>query len=405
MKSPQITKEIQTMLQEEYNTKILGLSNVSIEDIQENEGKIHIKIRTEKREQVCPCCGNRTSYVHDYRLQIIKGLSIRKKEVYLFLNKRRYVCMECGKRFIERYEFLPRYAHCTRDVYSSIITSFNENRTVKDIAKDHNVSSTTVERLLDKVAVKNKPELPEVMGIDEFKGNTNGEKYQVILTDVQHNKVLNILPTRFKKDLTEYFWEYPIAERAKVRVLVMDMWEDYRRLAWLFPNAVIVTDRYHWIRQINWALDKVRKRVQRTLPHWTRLYVKRLRYLLHKPYNELDVENKIALRNILETNTDLYNAWQLKEMFYEFKDATEFDFAREAMLNFWVVAEEINLPEFKDCISALHNWAEPILNSFKYKYTNAFTEGCNNKIKVIKRISYGYRRFDRFRKRILLQTA
>jgi len=168
---------------------------------------------------------------------------------------------------------------------------------------------------------------------------------------------------------------------------------------------VIVADRFHWIRQINWALDKVRKRVQKTLPPWVRRYVKKLRHLLHKPYADLETDEKITLRNVLDTDTDLYNAWQLKEIFYEFKDENDYDSARKKMLNFLLIAEEINLPEFKDCITALHNWAEPILNSFRYKYTNAFTEGCNNTIKVIKRISYGYRRFDRFRKRILLQFA
>ena len=38
---------------------------------------------------------------------------------------------------------------------------------------------------------------------------------------------------------------------------------------------------------------------------------------------------------------------------------------------------------------------------FDYPYTNGFTEGCNNKIKVLKRNTYGYRNFERFRKRIL----
>ncbi len=78
------------MFQEDYNTKILGLSNVNVEEIQENAEVIHIRISTEKREQQCPCCGKKTSYVHDYRLQIIKGLRIRKKDVFLFLKKVKY---------------------------------------------------------------------------------------------------------------------------------------------------------------------------------------------------------------------------------------------------------------------------------------------------------------------------
>ena len=63
------------------------------------------------------------------------------------------------------------------------------------------------------------------------------------------------------------------------------------------------------------------------------------------------------------------------------------------------------MEEFKDCLSAMHNWATPILNSFQHKYTNAFTEGTNNSIKVLKRISYGYQRFDRLKKKILFVLA
>ena len=47
------------------------------------------------------------------------------------------------------------------------------------------------------------------------------------------------------------------------------------------------------------------------------------------------------------------------------------------------------------------NWGKSILNTFDYPHTNGFIEGCNNKIKVLKRNTYGYQNFERFRKRIL----
>ena len=65
----------------------------------------------------------------------------------------------------------------------------------------------------------------------------------------------------------------------------------------------------------------------------------------------------------------------------------------------------MEMEEFKDCLSKLHNWATPILNSFQHTYTNAFTEETNNSIKVLKRISYGYQRFDRLKKKILFVLA
>ena len=64
-------------------------------------------------------------------------------------------------------------------------------------------------------------------------------------------------------------------------------------------------------------------------------------------------------------------------------------------------AEESNILELKDVITAFRNWFTYIVNSFRYKYTNGFTEGMNNNIKVLKRIAYGYRNFNNFRKRIM----
>ena len=59
------------------------------------------------------------------------------------------------------------------------------------------------------------------------------------------------------------------------------------------------------------------------------------------------------------------------------------------------------LPEFKPCITAYHNWAAEILNFLEVSYSNGFTEGCNNKTKVLKRVCFGFRNFERFRSRIL----
>ena len=64
-------------------------------------------------------------------------------------------------------------------------------------------------------------------------------------------------------------------------------------------------------------------------------------------------------------------------------------------------AENCGLPEMKKCAGTMKNWDDDILNSFTVPYTNGFTEGRNNKIKVIKRNAYGYKNFKRFRNLIL----
>ena len=76
--------------------------------------------------------------------------------------------------------------------------------------------------------------------------------------------------------------------------------------------------------------------------------------------------------------------------------------ARKRLHEFILHAAVADLPEFEPLLRVLRNWTQYILNAFDCKYTNGFTEGCNNKIKVPKRIAFGYRNFTNFRQRILL---
>ena len=75
--------------------------------------------------------------------------------------------------------------------------------------------------------------------------------------------------------------------------------------------------------------------------------------------------------------------------------------AKDKLSKWVLLAENSGLKSFGDCAKTMQNWSTGILNSFDCPYTNGFTEGVNNKIKVIKRNAYGYRNFERFRKRIL----
>ena len=393
------------MSQENFIIKMLGLQNILVSDIKETENSFNIYLFSKPQLTVCPHCGCITSTIHDYRTQIIKDIPYANKHIYLYLKKLRYHCSHCNKHFYEHYSFIPKYHRITNKVFTSIIHSCRDKLSFKDIAVKHNVSSSTVIRAFELVNHNNKPPLPEALGIDEFKGNTGYEKYQLILTDIANKKVNNILPTRKKTDIITYFKQYSVKERKKVKFFIMDMWNDYKNIAWLFPNAKIIVDKYHYVRQVYWALDRIRKKIQKNFPHDKRLHFKRSKKILWKEYDKLSDDNKIVVRLMLDQHEELYQAWMLKELFVSYRNSKTRAEAEKEMLEWLLTAEEINLPEFKDCIKAFHNWSEYINNSIEFNYTNGFTEGTNNKIKVIKRIAFGYRNFNHFRNRILLNCG
>ncbi|MEF9989716.1 MAG: transposase, partial [Christensenellaceae bacterium] len=71
--------------------------------------------------------------------------------------------------------------------------------------------------------------------------------------------------------------------------------------------------------------------------------------------------------------------------------------ARERLKAFHVFAVVADIPKFASCLTMLRNWSHYILNAFDRPYSNGFTKGINNSVKVIKRVAYGYLSFDNFR--------
>lgn len=387
------------MLYDNNNIKLLGLKNVYVTNIEENKHSIYIYITQKKFSCTCPHCKNLTKYVYDYRKQKIKDLNIRGKPSILILNKRRLICKQCNKKFYQKPDFLPRYHRMTRRMVESIIHCMRSNHSMKDVAKAHNVSSYTVSRVFDYVSYKlNK--LPTVLSIDEFKGNAGGEKFQAIITNPVAKRVLDILPNRNQGSILNYFRSFD--SRKRVKFVVMDMWRPYYEISKiLFPNATIIIDKYHYVRQVYWALERVRKRIQKDLSFEERIYFKRSKKILWKDYEKLDMEGKNRLLKILSTNDELDLAWQLKEIFVRFRKCKNSKEGKIELDRWLSTLKETNLDDFKETYRTFKNWYEPILNSLDYTYSNGFTEGCNNKIKVIKRNAYGLKNFNRFRNRII----
>ena len=389
------------MLYKHFTEKLLGLQGLNITNIEENEKSILIYAEMERKEHHCISCGTATNTVHDYREQVIKDIPAFGKLVSIVLRKRRYRCKHCGKRFFETNSFLPRYHRMTNRLSAFVIDKLRDERSFTSVAKEVNLSVTTVIRIFDTVSYP-KAELTEAISIDEFKGNTWGEKYQCILTDPVNKRVLDILPERYKPYLTSYFKQYPKETRNRVTYFVSDMWRTYSDISdvW-FKNATQVIDKYHWIRQAIWAFENVRKEEQKKLSPKLKKYFKRSKSLLIKRYDSLEEEQKQQVNVMLYYSVNISKAYFYKEEFLKILSTKDTESAKKSMSEWIQSAENCGIPQFEKCADTMRNWYTGIINSFSTTITNGFTEGCNNKIKVLKRNAYGYNNFKRFRNRIL----
>lgn len=390
------------MLYRHFTEKLLGLQGVIIKNIETNKRTSSVYLEMERKPHACPCCYTVTQAVHDYRKQKIKDIPAFGKTIFLILRKRRYICPNCGKKFAEKTPFLPKYHRMTNRLATYVIDQLRNEHSFTSVARDVNLSVSTVIRIFDLVGYPTKFPLPEAISIDEFKGNTGYEKYQCILTDPQNKVILDILPKRYDSYLSEYFLRFPREERKKVKFFVSDMWKPYAEACsvW-FSSATFIVDKYHWIRQAIWAFEAVRKQEQKNLRKDYRRYLKRSRKLLIKRFQQLSDEQKQQVNVLLYASPTLSSAHFLKEQFLAILDCKDAQTAAKAMGQWIMTAHSSGIPKFSKCAQTMQNWAKGIFNSFSSPLTNGFTEGCNNKIKVLKRNAYGYRNFKRFRNRIL----
>ena len=386
-----------SMLNQDYTAKLLNLEDIIITNVENICEELHISIELPRKKHICPACGSATDYVHDYRMQTIKDVPLARN-TFLHLRKRRYRCT-CGKRFFEKNTFLPRYYRVTSRLVAEIIHAFEKVVPAKEIGCHYNVSAMTAMRYFR--CVNHKPtELPEVLSLDEFKGNSGGQKYNSIVADSRNHKVIDILPNRYENDLIRYFSQFE--SRKNVKYFVCDMNPHFRQVGKIcFKNAVVVADRYHVIRQAYWAMERVRKNEQNKLSTSFRKYFKKSKYLLMRPIEKLTGEEASKLALMLEISPRLADAYRLKNEFLTVIRSKSSAEGRKKLVDWLSSVEVMDLPEFRDCTKAYHNWFKEILNSMDVPWSNGFIEGCNNKTKVLKRVCFGMRNLRNFRNRIL----
>ena len=370
------------MLMTDYTSKLLNLEDVIITDVENIGDQLHIHIELPRTPHICPACKATTDHIHDYRIQVIKDIPLAR-DTFLHLRKRRYRC-SCGKRFFEKNTFLPRYYRATSRLVSEIIFSFKKLIPATEIGSRFNVSAVTAMRYFSCFNQKVK-ELPEVISLDEFKGNSGGHKYNSIVVDPQGKKILDILPNRYENDLIKYFSQFP--SRTKVKYFVCDMNPHFRNVANIcFKQATVVADRYHVVRQVYWAMERVRKNEQDKLPDRHRKYFKKSRYLLMKPVEKLSSEEMDRLALIFEMAPRLADAYRIKNEFLSVFHSKSSAEGRPRLVDWLLSVEVMQMPEFNDCTKAYRNWFQEILNSMDVPWSNGYIEGCNNKTKVLVRV-------------------
>ena len=393
----------------------LGLPEFDVLWTAEHDYLIEIKVVRKVEGVVCPKCGRVTQHFHDDRVDDVWDVPALNKGVKLQVVKRRWWCgnPDCQQTtpFTERFDSLDLGQHRTHRLSDHIyqLTKLMSNTEVVNELARYQIpfSESTVRRLHQAFAQQEVDDRPVrkrlIIGMDEFSIKKR-HTYATIITDLINKDIVETFEGRDKKTVVKHLDQLPHKET--IEVAVIDMSRIYRSaIREALPACSIVIDKFHVVGVVIDALDKVRKRIQRDKDEGQKKPIYNLRYRLRRGREKLSEEESQQLWSILLQESELLMAYLLKEAFrdwYKLQSPTE----AVQQLQYWCEwAETSGLPEMGKAAKTLRNWQKEILNYFTWRYTNAFTEGKNNKIKLIKRQGYGYGNFDNFRLRILTQAA
>lgn len=307
----------------------------------------------------------------------------------------------------ERFDFLANNPFYTKR-FAMYIGERCRSSTISDVAKEFRLDWKTVKEL-DKQYMQEQlrraPKArPKVIGIDEISVR-KGHTYRIVVSDLERR-----CPIWFGgKDRSQgsmdmfYQWLGPLKTK-RIRLAVMDMWKPFEKAASIhIPQASVLYDKFHIIRHLGEALDKIRKHEYARLSGSKRRFIKGQKYHLLSHRENLTLSGKKSLKALLEANKRLNVAYLLKESFGQLWDYSSEAWARKFFDNWKASLRWQRLKPYKEFALLIERHWDGIAAFCKpeNKVSLGFVEGLNNKIRVIQRRAYGLRDEEYLRLKIL----
>jgi transposase len=350
----------------------------------------------------CPKCKRERRKCEETYVRHIRHLNICEHKCILEMEFIKINC-SCGYRGMEEISFLDKYQRITR-LLAEVIFELCKRMCISDVAKTLNLDWKTIKRIDKEMLQETVRGLenanPTRIGIDEI-AYRKGHNYLTVVRDLDLGSVIWVCEKRTRETLDKFFVELGEDKCKQIKLAVMDMWDPYIRSVHENTSANIVFDKFHLSKVINECLDEVRKKEFAKAGKQKRIDMKHKRFLILSRADHLDKEEKETLEALMKDNQPLYKAYLLKEQILDIFSTATWENAIGRIMKWINNVEESGIDAFNKAVKRIWNYFYGIINYFRYKVTNAGSEGFNTKINVIKRRAYGFRDIEYFRLKIL----
>ena len=345
--------------------------------------------------------------IYDRKVRRVRDLSCGDARIYLEFELRRVWCRRCGAVKQEKLPWLADSPFYTKR-FSFFVGRRCRTATISDVARELHLDWRAVKEL-DKQYMQEQLRRigtpgPKAIGIDEI-SIRKGHTYRIVVSDLIRRRPIWFGGEDRSEASMALFYDWLGDKKSRgVRLAVMDMWKPFRNATRArAPQAAILFDKFHIMRHLGEALDKVRKAEYRRLSGKDRRYIKGQKYTLLSHRENLTMEGRRSLKTLLAANKRLNTAYLLKESFGQLWDYEREGWARRFFENWRSSLKWQRLEPYEKFAQMIDRHWDGIAAYCKpeNKVSLGFVEGLNNKIRVIQRRAYGLRDQEYLRLKIL----
>ena len=373
---------------------LLNLPKVNIRNVIQEGKQAFLILSCQEEEVKCNYCGSLTDELHQTNSVLVRDLSISGQMVYLKVPRRKFYCKDCQRFFTENLEFMEaRRKYTVR--YEEYIYGRVNVSSVEQVGREESLSWNQVNGIYQRQCEAKKKDWQGVkhLGMDEIAKRKGHQNFVTVLGDIEKGELIEVIDSHQQDKIIEVLMEKELEVREGVEQVSVDMWGGFPKvIEKVFPNAVIVTDRFHVMKALNEELNKIRKQTKLNVK------IKGEKWLLLKNKEDLKEEELEKLELVLKQSARLRKAYEYKESFREIYEKV--NDKEEGRLKFTEWLENAK-SIYTDVISTIRRNLDSICNYFLSRTTNGAMEGINNRLKLIKRQAYGFMNFDNMRNRFL----
>ena len=256
-----------------------------------------------------------------------------------------------------------------------------------------------MEKAVERGRARKDRRIPEQLSIDE-KAFAKRHRYETLVCDLARGTVEYVMDDRQQESLEQYYRQFTPEELAGVKAVAMDMWDPYIAATKAHvPEAEskIVFDKFHVVRGVTEAVDKVRRKENKTLTAIGDESLKGTKHLWLANEENVPEWRKAEFNNIRSMNLKTGRAWAIKESLRKFWEYT-YPARAEAYFDRWYFwATHSRLDPIVMAAKTIKRHLPNILTYFKHRITNAVAEGLNSKIQMVKEMACGFRSREHYR--------